>query len=206
VVSVEAAAERELARVPDWLWDGVDAPVPVEAIADSHFGLLVDEGTDLAALAALSGGDGGPGGTVSGLLLPDRKEIWVDAGEAARAPGRRRFTIAHEIGHWVLHCLHGAAGTGRPVHCRAAEVREGGAADRAEADRPPLAPGPRVRPARSYPPSELEANGFAAALLMPPALVVREHERLKGDCPALACAFGVSRLAMERRLWFLSCG
>jgi hypothetical protein len=206
VVTVEAAAERELARVPDWLWDGIDAPVPVEAIADSHFGLLVDEGTDLAALAALAGGDGGPGGTVSGLLLPDRKEIWVDAGEAARAPGRRRFTIAHEVGHWVLHCLRGATGADRPVHCRATEVREEVAADRAEADRAPPAPGPRVRPARGYPPSELEANGFAAALLMPRALVVREHERLDGDCPALARAFGVSRLAMERRLWFLSCG
>ncbi|MEJ7717436.1 MAG: hypothetical protein WKF31_05505 [Thermoleophilaceae bacterium] len=165
-MSVEAAAERELARVPDWLWDGVDAPVPVEAIADSHFGLLVDEGTDLAALAALSGGDGGPGGTVSGLLLPDRKEIWVDAGEAARAPGRRRFTIAHEIGHWVLHCLHGAAGTGRPVHCRATEVREGVR---------PTGPRPTARPSRPVP-----ACGR-------PAATRRPSSRPMGSPPRCSC-------------------
>ena len=40
---------------------------------------------------------------VSGVLLRARGRILVDALEAARAPGRKRFTIAHELGHLVLH-------------------------------------------------------------------------------------------------------
>ena len=30
-------------------------------------------------------------------------EIWVNAEEARQWPARRRFTIAHELGHWRLH-------------------------------------------------------------------------------------------------------
>ena len=68
-------------------------------MADSHYGLLVREHDDLCRMAGLL-----PHGHVSGLLLPGAREIWVDAGEAVRAPNRRRFTIGHELGHWVLHC------------------------------------------------------------------------------------------------------
>ena len=38
---VAQRAEELLAEVPDWIWDGETLPVPVEDIADSHFGLLV---------------------------------------------------------------------------------------------------------------------------------------------------------------------
>ena len=41
--------------------------------------------------------------SLSGLLLVDRKQIWCNADEARQWPGRKRFTIAHELGHWVLH-------------------------------------------------------------------------------------------------------
>jgi hypothetical protein len=30
-------------------------------------------------------------------------EIWVNAGEARQWPPRRRFTIGHELGYWVMH-------------------------------------------------------------------------------------------------------
>ena len=188
MLGVEAMAERELARVPDWLWDGASPPVPVEAIADSHYGLIVGESDDLGSMV-----DGPAGGWISGLLLPDRREIWVNSDEAARAPGRRRFTI----GHWTLHCRLGAAGSSGAVHCRDGEVREEAAAVGAAAD--PVA----LDPAR-YPPDELEANQFAAALLMPGDLLTRERERLRGDERALSERFGVSRLALQRRLWFLA--
>ena len=59
---------------------------------------------------------------LSGLLLPSLGEIWVNAGEAREWPGRRRFTIAHELGHWCLHRTDGA------VWCRkhAVDPPEGG--------------------------------------------------------------------------------
>ncbi|MBX5469508.1 MAG: ImmA/IrrE family metallo-endopeptidase [Thermoleophilaceae bacterium] len=185
----EAVAERELERVPDWLWDGQELPVPVEAIADSHYGLLVREGEDLAQLAGIESG-----GTVSGLLLPGAREIWVDAEEAERVPARRRFTIGHELGHWVLDCRQGVGRSAGLVHCRSAQVREGMDAG-ADAHAAAL---------EEYPPAELDANQFAAALLMPRELVLREHERLRGDERALCATFRVSRLALQRRLWFLS--
>ena len=55
----------------------------------------------------------------------------------------------------------------------------------------------------AYPPRELDANQFAAAVLMPRALVGAERERRGGDPAVLAKTFGVSPIAMERRLWFL---
>ena len=35
-VAAEAAAERQLAEIPGWLWDGETLPVPVDSIADNH--------------------------------------------------------------------------------------------------------------------------------------------------------------------------
>ena len=74
-------------------------PVPVEDIADSHFGLLVRDVDDMTAAPGCPRLDGDQ--TISGLLLPSRGEIWVNAEEAKQWPPRRRFTIGHELGHWV---------------------------------------------------------------------------------------------------------
>jgi Zn-dependent peptidase ImmA (M78 family) len=97
--------------------------VPVEAIAEDLLGLYVEE-VDL---------DG-----VSGLLYPAERLIQVNANDA---PTRRRFTLAHEVGHWVCQVQQGR---GAPVMCRAADVAPD--AERA---------------------LEREANIFAAELLMP---------------------------------------
>ena len=88
--------------------------------------------------------------TISGLLIPSLGEIWVNREEAGQWPGRRRFTIAHEIGHHVLHRTGQQA-----LFCRKAMVRE----DKPATTRPPL------------PVTEQEANAFAAAMLMPAELV-----------------------------------
>jgi hypothetical protein len=189
-LATESRAERELRDVPDWLWDGERLPVPLETIADSHYGLLVREDTDLAALAELDGEV-----HISGLLIPGPREIWVSAVEARQWPGRRRFTIAHELGHWVLDCERGRAGD-EPVHCRTENLSEQGTSEVGET--------PSTPPRPQYPPPrERDANRFAAALLMPRALVEKEHAWLDGDERKLAHAFGVSQLAMEWRLWFL---
>ena len=171
-------AERFLSGVPSWIWDGERLPVPVEDIADSHCSLLVrevEEMTSAPGCPELSDGQ-----TISGLLLPSRGEIWVNAGEAREWPTRRRFTIAHELGHWCMH-----RDRGDPVYCRSTivEAAEATAPD----DRPPL------------PPHEEEANAFAAALLMPAARV-REHYEPNGDFWRLCDTFGTSGVAMGRRL------
>ena len=171
----EEHAERVLARVPAWLWDGETLPVPVEAIADDVFGLLVRDVEDMSAAP------GAPplasGQSLSGLLLPARGEIWVNADEARRWPPRRRFTIGHELGHWELH-----RDGQRSLFCRRTAVDEAVPAE-------PVAPD-----------IEEEASRFAAALLMPAWLVVREHARVGGDVEALCCAFGASQAAMTRRV------
>ena len=170
---VEREAERVLERVPSWIWDGESLPVPVEDIADSCFGLLV---RDVADLSAAPGAPPlGPGQSLSGLLLPSRGEIWVNAGEAREWPPRRRFTIGHELGHWVMHREHE-----RAVYCRSAVVAE------------------RERPKLPFP--EEEANAFAAALLMPARLVRQQYERTGRSFERLCSAFDASGAAMGRRL------
>jgi Zn-dependent peptidase ImmA (M78 family) len=105
------------------LYEADELPVPVEAIAEDLLGLFVEE-------VDLNG--------VSGLLYPAERLIQVNANDA---PTRRRFTLAHEVGHWVCQVQEGR---GAPLMCRAEDIAPG--ADQA---------------------LEREANIFAAELLMP---------------------------------------
>src|SRR2546421_2250530 len=100
---IERRAEEVLAGVPSWIWDGERLPVPVEDIVDSRYGLLVRDVEDLSTAPGAPELD--PGQSLSGLLLADHGEIWVNADEGRQWPGRRRFTICHELGHWCLHRL-----------------------------------------------------------------------------------------------------
>jgi uncharacterized protein DUF955 len=175
VADPEAHAAEILAELPSWLWDGRSLPVPVEDIADSHFGLRVCESDDLAAVA------GAPppadGGELSGLLIVEAREVWINASEAREWPGRRRFTIGHEVGHWVLHRpLRGK------VFCRSSAV----SLDEPRERRPDI---------------EEEASLFSGALLFPEALVRAQHEALDGDLAALCERFGASRAATERAIF-----
>jgi IrrE N-terminal-like domain len=179
---IEQHAERVLARVPSWIWDGDTLPVPVEHVADSCFGLYVRDVEDLRTAPGVP--DLPPEQGLSGLLLPTRGEIWVNAVEARESRPRRRFTISHELGHW---CLHRG---GEAVWCRSQVVDP---ADDSAGARP------------AYPPEESEANEFAAALLMPAHLIRRHYERLRrrdpdGSFQALCAMFDASGAAMGRRL------
>jgi hypothetical protein len=189
--AAEAAARRELAAVPDWLWNGTSLPVPVEVLADSHYGLFVEEARDLWTRLIVP-----EDVHLSGLLQPADRLIVVDEEEAARAPGRRRFTIAHELGHWVLHC---SALSAPPVYCRNVSVRE----DTDPGQSADAAPSALLE----YPPSELEANQFAAAILMPRELLLAQpRPRTDDGDHDLAREFGVSREALRRRLWSIDQG
>lgn len=91
--------------------------------------------------------------------------------------GRQRFTLAHEIGHYVLHRDHIGAGISDDALYRS-----------------------NLSDAR-----EAEANRFAADLLMPRNLLdaeiaARGPTPLSEKVPELAAHFGVSERAMKIRL------
>ena len=175
---IEQRAEAILEQVPSWIWDGESLPVPVEEIADTSYGLLVRDVEDMCA--APGSPELEPGQTFSGLLLADLGEIWVNAEEARRWPPRRRFTIGHELGHWVMH----RSGE-RSLFCRSTTVQPDEQ--------------PEQGAAAEIPDIEEEASVFAAALLMPAHLVRREYERDR-DFNRLCELFNCSGAAMGRRL------
>jgi Zn-dependent peptidase ImmA (M78 family) len=132
-------------------------PAPVEAIAEDLLGLHIDE-------AEID---------CSGMLLPAERRVVLRADEP---PARRRFTLAHEVGHWVCQVREGHDA---PVYCRAADIAPG--ADRL---------------------LEREANVFAAELLMPEPAVQVEWSRAE-SAAEVATWFGVSEEAMSWRLFNL---
>jgi hypothetical protein len=151
-------------------------PVPVERIATSLLDLLIEECDDVRAVPGAPTDQG----RLSGMIVPATRIIWLDRTECARSRGRRRFTIAHECGHWVLH----APGADHPVCCRSEDVSEQSDVE-------------RVRQLRRR---EAEANAFARELLMPEPLVV-EHAQATGcNLAALAERFDVSVPAIRLRL------
>ena len=176
---IERRAEAVLETVPSWLWDGESLPVPVEDIADTCFGIYVRDVDDLTTAPGCPPLENGQ--SLSGLLLAARGEIWVNAAEAREWPPRRRFTIGHELGHWVMHR------TGQEsLFCREATVAPEETPDPATT-RPPL------------PITEEEANAFAAALLMP-ARLIREHYPRVRDHAEMCRLFDASGAAMGKRL------
>lgn len=119
----------------------------------------------------------------SGFLAVKEKTIVVNA---RHAPVRRRFTIAHEIGHYQLH---GRGKVDTPVFI-----------DRTVYFRKNSAAGADHR-------MEMEANVYAAGLLMPEGLLDEYLDKYpnldlekSADIKTLAAEFEVSRPAMEYRL------
>lgn len=116
---------------------------------------------------------------VSGLVSRrnGNTTIYVNADDPSP---RKRFTIAHELGHFILHL----AGT------------EGDFVDDADNFRVPVDPDAHWTPERRQ---EWEANEFAAALLMDADLVRRKWLELQ-DVREMARWFQVSDKAMALRL------
>jgi uncharacterized protein DUF955 len=177
------AAAQALLRDFEQRYDAGEAPpVPVDRIASSLLGLFIDEADDLRSLPGAPGDQG----RLSGMLDPGEMVVWVDRGEARRSPGRRRFTIAHEIGHLILHASTSqGVFYDRPTNIR--EIDEG----------PPGEELPELRR------REREANGFARELLMPEPLVNEQAHATGFNLPALAGRFEVSVPAMRLRLRLL---
>lgn len=111
---------------------------------------------------------------VSGFIDAPTGSIYVNAAEP---PSRQLFTIAHELGHWLLHN---------------AQVREGKqyrVLTREALD----APKPRI---------EREADGFAADLLVPRFLLDKYYRNapIRPSRSSLARIFGVSEEVIGYRL------
>jgi hypothetical protein len=177
---IETRAEAILAELPEYIWSGDRPPIPIHEIADSHFGLFVRRVSPAAMREAPGCPELGEGDALSGLLLPSLGEIWVNADETAEWPERERFTIAHELGHHVLHA------TGQQtLFCRKPSVDP---EDGPAAEREPL------------PVIEREANTFAAALLMPAEMIERYYRSTGRDFHKLCDVFESSGAAMSRRL------
>ena len=151
--------------------DTSDLPINVKKIAED-LGLTVTE-TTLDE-------------DVSGLLIKrkldgETADIFVNRSDGQR---RKRFTIAHEIGHFLLSHEFDSAGVhvDRGIHAI-----------------------PRRSKLAKVEPKEVEANQFAATLLMPAQLV---HEVVDDlglplydyDIEDLADRFDVSEQAMTIRL------
>jgi hypothetical protein len=154
------------------MFGGPEVPVPVESIAEDLLGLRIEE-----RLLEWSG-----------MLLPAERTIVLNLAESPRndPPLRRhRFTIAHEIGHWVCHCLEGRATRLAPSFCRATDIAH-------DVDR-------RI---------EREANIFASELLMPEAAVRAAWDEIVAQShvdpvAATAARLDVSPSAMGWRLFNL---
>ncbi|HYC81443.1 MAG TPA: ImmA/IrrE family metallo-endopeptidase [Solirubrobacterales bacterium] len=177
-----ATAAQAVLRDFEQRYEVADAPpVPVERVAIALLGVFLDEADDIRALPGAPSDQG----RLSGMLDAEEMVIWVDRGEARRSPGRRRFTIAHEIGHLVLHVpLFHEVFCDRPADIQ--EIEEPAAAKLPEARR-----------------REREANVFARELLMPETLVNEQAHATGFNLPALAKRFEVSVPAMRLRLRLL---
>lgn len=121
---------------------------------------------------------------ISGLLVIENGKAVIGY-NPMHAPVRQRFTIAHEIGHYVLHVKelsHSRLFVDKYVVYRDDDSSKGSDQE------------------------EVEANTFAAALLMPERLVRQEIKRFdldldsEDDISDLAKRFNVSPSAISNRL------
>lgn len=122
------------------------------------------------------------GEDVSGLLFREGNQVIIGI-NSEHHRNRQRFTLAHEIGHHQLHS-HTPLYVDKVFPVRRRDQRSAEAVDI----------------------EEIEANAFAAELLMPAKMLEQEpelqrdiidHER---DIAALAERYGVSQQAMTFRL------
>lgn len=164
--AVEHAAEQLLVHS-----DALRVPVPIENVL-RHL--------DLLAQAR-------PLADASGLLVVEKGRGLISY-NAGHSQVRQRFTIAHEIGHFVLHAKDKVQSL---FVDRSVFRRDEGSSTGSDTQ-------------------EVDANRFAAALLMPNALVRAEIERHQFDLDdeedvgTLAKRFNVSTAAMSYRLTNLS--
>ncbi len=119
-------------------------------------------------------------GEISGALLQTDKATIIGV-NSKHPKTRQHFSIAHEIGHYILHKLEGP-----------------------HFDRKILLRGPKS--SLAVDPLEIEANRFAAELLMPKVFILADIEKLgidaldEDEIKKLAARYKVSVEALTVRL------
>ena len=170
--AIEAAAAELRSEVVKALGLEEPVPFPVERAAEFHLGYDIDF---LEMPEDILGG-----------INFESQVIFVNPFVEAHE-GRYSFTIAHELGHHVLHREAYLAGHGEAVMCRSGEGR---------------------------PAEEVEADHFAEALLMPSSVVkdaaevsrwrgvasARGHTAFSADVIKISGISNVSVQAMKTRL------
>lgn len=160
--------ETEAIRLLAETGQATTAPVDIEAVARHLGAQVVEEKLDRS---------------VSGMLYRDGEHVIIGV-NSAHVDRRRRFTVAHEVGHLVLH-------KGRPLvldHVRV-NFRDTNSSTASDLE-------------------EIQANAFAAEVLMPRDQVIAAAKKLLDDrtiteaatIEYLAQGFDVSDQAMEYRL------
>lgn len=132
---------------------------------------------------------------ISGMLVPlapaIRGKAWAIVVNRTNSPVRQRFTIAHELGHLMMHNFtspHADSAGAFKVRFRDSLSSDGSVLE------------------------EIEANQFAAELLMPEDLLVpqlrhvgfdyasEDEDRARSNLAKLAKLFGVSQQALHIRI------
>lgn len=134
------------------------APIPVEELIEFEgLGLILSKFDD---------------GEIAGVINLEKKYLLVNSNDSVT---RQRFTIAHELGHWILHRKLMESNKDIAVLYRK---------PLGETDSDPL---------------EQEANCFAANLLVPKDMLKEALEKSKEEA-FLANYFNVSRSVIGYRL------
>lgn len=148
---------------------GLTLPIPIEAIA-----IQLDI-TDIVDIEA--------DGFVGGLITDTSRSSGSILVQRGLMEERRRFTIGHELGHFLMVHHKGAA---EGFRCTAVDMRRNQRAG-------------ELTPAMRW---EVEANEFSALLLMPPPIWRQEMTRFPqpdiGQVTQMAKRFGVSKEAAAR--------
>lgn len=159
ITRLEKPRWRHVERTANELSAGFSAPpIPVLEIAESH-------GVDVVFADF-----GDTGEKVAGFCDFENAQLFVNADDILT---RQTFTIAHELGHWILHKAY------FDQHPQEYHIL------------------PRFQSVAESDAFEKEANFFAANLLVPRRLL--EPVKSAG-VSQLANIFAVSRMMMENRL------
>ena len=161
-------------------------PIPVEDIADLMCHLAIDTTDNLPP-------------NMAGRLYAVERIIEVRRNDITP---HQRFTIAHEVGHYRMHVLAEKLHlTGFLCSSEAITIDESPSTSiplpNFTTDQPAAV---RQLDPRDLRRIEIEANTFAAELLMPATLVEKAVDESGKDVNILASKFGVSHQAMQYRL------
>lgn len=164
------------ARETGWSWS---LPVPIDLIIEQTYGLeiLWEEIEEP------------PGATILGALAPRDRRIVMNARHDdrlfSRYVGPERFTLAHELAHWIYDV--------DDPRQQALDLRTAAPAFCYWRDSPGLPDSVRVR--------EVNANKLAAHLLLPDELVRgADIDAVITDFAGVAEAWGVSRTTLRIKL------